>query len=281
MAMPEAPGAAQGATPMIAFQAAVRLTSPTTTVSQAGMGMPRPRVDAGFASHRNATAVALMRTLADTFPTVVRMLGEDAFIEVATQFVAQEAPTTPAAAFYGDRFPAFMRRVDISASAGYIADIAAIDAAVISSQQMADAAAVPYVGCGNPFGDLSAHLALHHSVVLLQSKFPAVTGWQVNQPRGNRWLRRWGPEDALVACTRLDAQVWRLPDGGFGFLTALIGGASLADAAAAGLRASSSFDLAEMSAVLSTSNVITAAQTASTKALRQPASPRPSPSTAG
>lgn len=242
---------------MIPFQAAVRLTFPITAASQAVIGMPRPRVDAGFASHRNATAVALMRTLADTFPTVVRMIGEDAFIEVATQFVAQEAPTTPAAAFYGDGFPAFLRRIDIGASAGYIADIAAIDAAVISSQQMADDVAVPYVRCDTPFGDLSAHLALHRSVVLLQSKFPAVTGWQANQPRGDRWVRRWAPEDALIACTRLDAQVWRLPDGGFGFVTALTAGASLADAAAAGLRASASFDLAEMSAVLSASNVIT------------------------
>ncbi len=242
---------------MITFQAAARLTSPTTTASQAAIAMPRPRVDAGFASHRNATAVALMRTLADTFPTVVRMLGEDAFIEVATQFVAQEAPTTAAAAFYGDRFPAFLRRVDVSASAGYIADIAAIDAAVISSQQMADAAAVPYVRCSNPFDDLSARLVLHRSIVLLQSKFPAVTGWQVNQPRGDRWVRRWGPEDALIACTRLDAQVWRLPDGGFGFLTALMAGASLADAAAAARRASASFDLAETTAVLSASQVVT------------------------
>jgi len=259
---------------MITFQAAVRLTSPITTASQAAIARPRLRVDAGFASHRNATAVALMRTLADTFPTVVCMLGEDAFIEVATQFVAQEAPTTPAAAFYGDRFPAFLRRVDIGTSAGYIADIAAIDAAVISSQQMADATAVPYVRCGNPFGDLSARLVLHRSIVLLQSKFPAVTGWQVNQPRGDRWVRRWGPEDALIACTRLDAQVWRLPDGGFGFLTALTAGASLADAAAAGLRASVSFDLAEMTAVLSASNVITEVKPRKRPQQRRYAGPR-------
>jgi hypothetical protein len=185
------------------------------------------------------------------------MFGEDAFIEVATQFVAQQAPTTPAASFYGDCFPAFLRRVDTSTSAGYIADIAAIDAAVISARQMADAAAVPYVRCDDPFDDLSAHLVLHRSIVLLRSKFPAVTGWQVNQPRGDRWVRRWGREDALVACPRLDAEVWRLPNGGFGFLTALSAGASLADATADALRASASFDLAEMTAVLCASNVIT------------------------
>ena len=242
---------------MIPFQAAVRLTCPIAAATLAAIGTPRPRVDAGFALHHNATAIELVRTLAETFSTVVRMLGEDAFIEVATQFVAQEAPTTLAATFYGDRFPTFLRRVDTGSSAGYIADIAAIDAAIILSRQMADAAAVPYVRCDNPFGDLSAHVALHRSIVLLQSKFPAVTGWRVNQPRRDRWVRRWGPEDALIACTRLDAEVRRLPDGGFGFLTALIAGASLAGAAAAGLRASASFDLAEMTAVLSASNVVT------------------------
>jgi hypothetical protein len=94
-------------------------------------------------------------------------------------------------------------------------------------------------------------------VILLPSKFPAVTGWHVNQPRGDRWVRRWGPEDALIACTRLDAEVWRLPDGGSNFVAALMAGASLAEAAAAGLRASASFDRAEMIAVLRASSVVT------------------------
>ena len=42
------------------------------------------------------------------------------------------------------------------------------------------------------------------------------------QPRGDRWIRRWEPEDALIACPRLETEVWRLPEGGFTFVAAII-----------------------------------------------------------
>lgn len=125
------------------------------------------------------------------------------------------------------------------------------------SRQISEAAAAPYSRQGNLFSDPLARAALHPSAILLQSKYPAVTGWRVNQPRGHRCVRRWSPEDALIACTRLDAEVWLLPGGGFAFLSALIAGASVADAIAAASRVSSSFDPAEMAAVLSASNIVT------------------------
>ncbi len=100
------------------------------------------------------------------------------------------------------------------------------------------------------------HPVLHPSIILLRSKFPAVTGWRVNQPGGDRWVRRWGPEDALVACTTARGEVWRLPDGAFAFLSALIAGATLAEAAAAGLRANAEFDVAEINAVLAASDIV-------------------------
>jgi len=209
-----------------------------------------------FQSRRNETALELMRALAQSFPTVARMLGEEAFFDVAAEFVAQQSPIAPASTFYGDRFPDLLRQIGASAANGYIADVAAIDAARIASRQISEAAAAPYLRRGNLFADPLARAALHPSSILLQSKFPAVTGWRVNQPRGDRWVRRWSPEDALITCTRLDAEVWRLPDGGFAFLSALIVGVSLADAIAAASRASPSFDPAEMAAILNASDIV-------------------------
>src|SRR5262249_19583868 len=104
-------GAGQGATPMIPYQTALALTCDAGGANVAALGRPRPRVAAGFASHHNASAVELLRALAEKFPTIVRMLGEEAFISIAARFVAQEAPTALAETFYGDRFPAFLRQV--------------------------------------------------------------------------------------------------------------------------------------------------------------------------
>lgn len=242
---------------MIPFQAAMRSTNPSAAAALAAIGTPRPHSAEGFSAHQNAAAIELMRVMVGTFPTIARMLGEDAFLEVAAQFVAQHAPTAPASIFYGDRFPDFLRRTGSSASAAYVADIAAIDAACATARGTADHIAVPYTDCDNLRGDHSARVILHPSVVLLQSPFPAVTGWFVNQPRGDRWVRRWGPEDALIACTRLDAEVWRLPAGGFACLSALKAGASLENAARAGTDADTAFDLTEALAILTASNAVT------------------------
>jgi hypothetical protein len=241
--------------PMIPFQDAVQLTS-----QHAGSALAtrrRPRTDAGFAAHRNGPAIELMNLLAENFPTIVRMLGEDAFLEVAVEFVAQQAPTALASTFYGDGLPAFLRQIGTIASAGYIADVADIEAARIVSRQTSEAAAIPYAPFGNLLGDPLARIVLHPSAILLQSKFPAVTGWRVNQPGGDRWVRRWSAEDALITCTRLDAEVWRLPDGGFAFLSTLIDGASLADACSVASRNSPSFDPEEMAAILKASDIVT------------------------
>jgi hypothetical protein len=244
---------------MIPFQDAARLTSELQLSGpmRAPSSGPRPLPDAGFSAHRNGPAIELMHVLAERFPTIVRMLGEDAFLDVAAEFVAQQAPTAPASTFYGERFPASLRQIGTIASAGYIADVAEIDAARIASRQLAEAAAAPYAPFGNLLGDTSARIVLHPSVILLHSTCPAVTGWQVNQPRGDRWVRRWSAEDALIACTRLEAEVWRLPSGGFAFLSALIAGTSLAEATAAASRASPAFDLAEMAAILNASAIVT------------------------
>jgi hypothetical protein len=240
---------------MIPLQAAVQATRPMTAATLARIALPPAR--ANVAAHRNLIAIELVRTLAESFPTIVRMLGEDAFLDVAAGFVAGEPPTVLASTFYGERFPEFLKHYGGSPSGHYLGDIAAIDAALLTSRQRSEAIAVPYGRFDDPFDDPSARLVLHPSIILLRSKFPAVTGWRANQPRGDGWVRSWGAEDALVACPRLDAELWRLPDGGFACLTTLIAGESLADAAAAGARASAAFDIAEIAAVLVASNIVT------------------------
>jgi hypothetical protein len=242
---------------MISFQAVMQSTGPSAAAALAAVAAPRTYAGRGAAAYGNVHAVALLRALADSFPTIVRTLGEDAFLEVASRFVADDAPTSLASSFYGDRLPGFLKRVGTTTSAEYVADIAAIDAALISARATADAVVMRYVGCIIPFDDVAARLELHPSVVLLQSRFPAVSGWRANQPRGDRWVRRWGPEDALVACTGPEAKVWRLPKGSHACLSALMAGAPMEDAADAGLHASATFDLTEVTAVLTASNAVT------------------------
>lgn len=242
---------------MIQLQDSAQSAAPAAVAHFTSVVPVRAGGNAGLAIYRDSAANELLGALADNFPTIVRMLGADAFREMAVGFIAHEAPTAQASIFYGDNFPDVLRQAGPRPSADYIADIAAIDAASAAARQIAEAAAIPYEPCGSLFDDLLSRPALHPSTILLRSQFPAVTGWRVNQPRGDRWVRRWEPEDALVACTRLDAEVWRLPGGGFAFLSALAAGGSLSDASDAGVCADASFDVLEMAAVLAASNIVT------------------------
>ena len=81
---------------MIPFQEAATLTRTDTITALTTSGRSRLRPSREAASRRDETAIELIRTLAQSFPTIARMLGEEAFFEVAAEFVAQHSPIAPA-----------------------------------------------------------------------------------------------------------------------------------------------------------------------------------------
>jgi hypothetical protein len=214
------------------------------------------RAESGLAVYRNNVMSSLIKVVAARFPTVRRLLGEDRFLESARRFIAAEPPRSPLLLEYGDGFPQFLRS---SGGDACIADIADLEVARGKAYHAADAVSLPpQAFAAIPAERLAGlRLTFHPSVSLLQSRFPIVSIWQANQAAGEAALPHGHPEAALVARPMLEVEVWNLPPSGFAFLTALMRGATLAEAAEAAMDAAPDFDLALNLSVMIKAGILT------------------------
>jgi hypothetical protein len=214
------------------------------------------RAESGLAVYRNNVMSGLIKVVAARFPSVRRLLGEDCFLESVRRFIAAEPPRSPVLLDYGDGFPEFLRS---SGGDACIADIGDLEVARGRAYHAADTVSLPpQAFAAIPTKRLAGlRLTFHPSVSLLQSQFPIVSLWQVNQEAGDANLRRGCAEAALIARPLLEVEVWNLPPGGFAFFIALGRGATMGEAAQAAMDAAPDFDLAVNLALLIRANIVT------------------------
>jgi hypothetical protein len=205
----------------------------------------RRRAESGFAVYRNNVSAGLMNFIASRFPVVRAIVGHESFSERVRQFVLAHPPRSPVLLNYGGAFPGFIRDLGAEACFKYVADIAELELARARAYHAADAFPITpdaFAGiAADRLGEL--RVSLHPSVSVVASRFPIVSVWQSNQVDGQAVVRNWGRESALIARPELDVEVWKLPPGGFAFVTSLAKGLTMAEAIAGGLRESDEFDL--------------------------------------
>lgn len=169
--------------------------------------------------------------LGSLFPIVRKLLGEESFVMLATEFVGA-GQAISAAPWLDEEFPRFLRAFGRGASIEYLADIAELEKA------RAKATRFTIIPCLSRLRLSSAlrHpldttcFEFHPSVSLIRSRFPVVTIWELNQTDEECGLEYWGAESALIAGCLNGTAVWRLSPGEFAFLGALLSGATWAAA---------------------------------------------------
>jgi hypothetical protein len=200
-----------------------------------------------FAVYRNNVSVGLMGALEARYPAVRSIVGDAFFRELARDFTRRHPPRSPVMIEYGETFPAFLETVEALDELPYLADIARLESARVRAYHAADAAPLG----ADAFASLPPEaidglkLVLHPSLALVRSRFPVVTIWAMNAGEAPlAAIEDWSAEDALVLRPAFQVEVLALPPGGGAFLSALLEGAALGDAAAAALDETSQFDLA-------------------------------------
>lgn len=144
-------------------------------------GLPAQR---RLAIYRNNTWLGLAEALRDGFPVVHRLVGTEFFDAMAHRFVAAFPPSSGCLLDYGAELPSFIASFDAAASLPYLADVARLDWAWHESFHADDArcfglaelAALP------PESYAGLWLRLHPSVRLLESAWPVLRIFEVNQP---------------------------------------------------------------------------------------------------
>ena len=202
-----------------------------------------------FSVYRNNVVTGLIEALEAAFPAVRRIVGDEFFRAMARAYVVADPPRSPIVLAYGAGFADYIGAFEPAESLPYLSDVARIERAWTESYHAGEAAPVePAALAAIPPDRLpDARLALHPSVRVTRSKFPALTIWRMNVDDGVPApvdLEQ-GGEDALVARPAAEVEVRRLPGGGAEFISALLRGLPLGAATETAMAADGDFNLTE------------------------------------
>ena len=200
-----------------------------------------------FGVYRNNVIVSLVDALADSYPVVQSLVGEDFFRAMAREFVFASPPRSPVLAWYGGGFAEFIAGFPPAASLPYLPDVARLEWLRVDAWHAADATALP-------MADLSALLAdetqlqdtrfeLHPALRVMASVHPIVSLWAAHQTEDP--VTELGKIDmaqgeaALLTRPGLDVDIVRIEPQASRFIHALQAGVSFGSA----VEVSGEFDL--------------------------------------
>ena len=198
-----------------------------------------------FEVYRNNTYASLREVLANAFPTVAAILGEEMFGRLSDACFRNEPPRANHLLDYCDGLAGFIARSEPLSGWPFLSDVARLDRAVDAAYGAPDAAPVtPDALAGLEPADLMAlRLDLHPSAELLRSAWP-IHAIRMN-PEIAAGTEPLEPREEHVLVARPQAEVMCLPlhPAEYAFLAAFAQGATLGEAAEACQQADPAFDL--------------------------------------
>ena len=196
--------------------------------------------------YRNNVTVSLIDTLAEVYPAVQRITGVEFFRAMARFHIRETPPTSPLLFEYGRDFPDFIERYEYAQGMPWLADTARIERAWLDAYHEADAAPLTASDLASFPPERLADLvfAPHPATRLVRSRFAAVTIFAANRvPAPVEEIDASQAEDTLITRREFDVVVRRLAPGEADFLSALMAGRPLGEAAGAGLEAHPGFNI--------------------------------------
>ncbi len=216
--------------------------TPAIVAGRAGKGAVRR-----YNVYRNNVTVSLIDALAAVYPAVQRITGVDFFRAMARFHIRATPPTSPLLFEYGRDFPTFIERYEHARTMPWLADTARLERAWLDAYHAEDAAPLAAEALAAVAPERFADLVFiaHPATRIVRSPFSVVTIFAANRSGENVGrIDDSSPEDALITRPDLDVVVRHLPPGGAVFLSNLMSGQSLGEAATSALEASPGFDIA-------------------------------------
>lgn len=196
-----------------------------------------------FAVYRNNVLSSLINALADNYPVVTQLVGEEFFRGMAGVYVQSAAPRSPIMSDYGADFAGFIEHFEPAACVPYLADVARLERLQIEAGHAADAQPMSAERIVEVLSSptLAAHVKIgfHPSLRLLQSPFAVVAIWAAHQQEPPVAFEPRAAQNALVLRNGLEVEVFAISHGAHGFITSLQQGLSLT----AAIEAASDLDL--------------------------------------
>lgn len=138
-----------------------------------------------FAVYRNNVVHSLVAVLADTFPVVRQLVGDDFFGAMARLYMLDHPPRSPLMHRYGAGLPAWVADFEPATALPYLSDIARLEWARLCAFHAADAEPVPVQALAAliqaPQRLARACLELHPTLAVVRSAHPVVSLWAAHQ----------------------------------------------------------------------------------------------------
>ena len=217
---------------------------------------------AAISVYRNNVRASLSKALAEKFPVIVQLVGEDFFKATAQEYFNEYPPTSPLIADYGNDFPIFLDAFDPVQNLPYLADMARLEIAWLGAYRAADAVALePDTIMAASGGDPSQlTFTPHPSLRLLRSNFAVGSIWRRHQQNSSETKINAGiGECIMIARPARDVKVNIISNGAFIALTHLTTGKTVSAAFEHAFNNDVEFDPQEMFQLIFNSGVIIAA----------------------
>lgn len=218
-------------------------------------------VSAGLAVYRNNVRSSLSKALAETFPVVEQLVGEDFFKFAARAYFDTHPPSSPLVAHYGDKFPAFLETFEPAAATPYLPDTARLELAWLDAYRVADETPLSrnqiFAVAGDDPSDLI--LTLHPSVQLMRSDYAVASLWRRHQENAEETPFDVAcAEYVLIARPRLQVDVLTVSPGTYKTLSGLTQGLTVGDALSQGAAADENFNPQDAFQTIFSTEIVTA-----------------------
>lgn len=184
--------------------------------------------------YRNTVLSGCVDALRANFPVVARLLGDEMFEAVATEYATNCPPRQAVLALYGARFPDWLEEQTWVWDVAYVPDVARIERHYVESLFAADAEPLEMGALSSRDDWLGMRLALHPATRLDWLLMPAMSIWLAQRAghEGDLDLE-WQAEGVLLTRPSLEVLPTRLSRAGHRFLFGIRLGESVGDAAIA------------------------------------------------
>ncbi|MCB1769327.1 MAG: putative DNA-binding domain-containing protein [Candidatus Competibacteraceae bacterium] len=199
--------------------------------------------------YRNNTLLSLTGALEAVYPVVRHLVGEEFFRYAAAQYIARHPSRSGDLHEFGEHFPLFLQAFAPAADVVYLPEVARLEWAYhqvfhAADHRPLDVAALAQVPVERQ-GEL--RFELHPAARLLESAFPILRIWQVNQDdEGSDAtvdLREGGVKLLVIRRENLEIEFQPMEEGAFHLLQALAGACDFAMACEWAMAAQPTLDL--------------------------------------
>jgi hypothetical protein len=212
--------------------------------------------DPGFAIYRRNLRGNFAQVLALEFPSLQRLLGEQAFRALAQDFQREHPSRSGNLHGIGAPLASYLRSRLAASPRAWLADVAALEWAWEDAAVAADAGSsvdVAAFASLDPDAQMAQRARLHPALRVLRSAAPIHTIWRDNLPDPSGRIAALqadyslsldrGGEAVVIERPALQVEVSVVPDAEAAWLAALAAGATLGDAIDQALAVDSRFDL--------------------------------------